>query len=593
MLKSITVKTKFKSIIPFTWDNIPKLAIITGINGVGKSQLLQEIKNEMLRKTPNLNHGLGPSTIDLVTDDETFKALYIPSNWQPDGLNNVNKAQLDGMYQEFINWVKTGNGPNPFPDSYHRTKDIIEKQTGKKINELTDAEIVKNIPHDFNNNDDRIAKNNHLSEMFISYLSKDKQLCYELTKTNLKDKASDIQDKIIQILGIPPWERINTAFKKYKFGFEVDYPKDDSVYYQCTFTNTTTGESIPLTDLSSGEKMIVMLILWSYNPESTTLNNLILLDEPDAHLHPSMSKLLIKIISDTLVNEYGVQVIMTTHNPSTVTLAPENSIYEMSNNPRLIRKSSKSEAISQLSENLLLVTSSFRVVLVEAKNDKLFYESVYNELVISEDISNTPPLIFKEVSSANKDGGKSAVIAWVRKFNNETDLTSTLQNFVQGLIDKDNDNSPDNNLHVIARYSMENYLLDPIVVFSILIMCKIKKWEDYATELECTLEKLTKLSREDTNMLQTIADKVFSEIESFITDEINKEPTNIIFTNGIALNYPRYIMDHRGHDLLDVFQNCFGKTISVENLRKMITTTQMIPKDLVEIFYNIQNNSYE
>ena len=42
----IEVKGIFKSVGPFTWDNIPSLSILTGLNGAGKSQLLELIRTK-------------------------------------------------------------------------------------------------------------------------------------------------------------------------------------------------------------------------------------------------------------------------------------------------------------------------------------------------------------------------------------------------------------------------------------------------------------------------------------------------------------------------------------------------------------------
>ncbi|MBK9356819.1 MAG: hypothetical protein IPN08_05435 [Bacteroidales bacterium] len=42
----IEVIDTFKSVGPFTWDNIPSLSIITGLNGAGKSQLLELIRTK-------------------------------------------------------------------------------------------------------------------------------------------------------------------------------------------------------------------------------------------------------------------------------------------------------------------------------------------------------------------------------------------------------------------------------------------------------------------------------------------------------------------------------------------------------------------
>jgi len=55
----------------------------------------------------------------------------------------------------------------------------------------------------------------------------------------------------------------------------------------------------------------------------------LLLDEVDASLHPSMIKNLLDVIEKIFLKN-GCKVILATHSPTTVALAPEESIYEIS-----------------------------------------------------------------------------------------------------------------------------------------------------------------------------------------------------------------------------------------------------------------------
>jgi predicted ATP-dependent endonuclease of OLD family len=73
-----------------------------------------------------------------------------------------------------------------------------------------------------------------------------------------------------------------------------------------------------------------------------------LLDEPDAHLHPSLVSDLINAYRHEFVTKQGVQVILTTHNPTTVSMVDKENIFVMSeeNGQATIRPaSSKEEAL--------------------------------------------------------------------------------------------------------------------------------------------------------------------------------------------------------------------------------------------------------
>mgnify|MGYP006183719209 CR=1 FL=1 len=128
--------------------------------------------------------------------------------------------------------------------------------------------------------------------------------------------------------------------------------------------------------------------------EKNVFPKLLLLDEPDAHLHPSMSQQFLNVIKNVLVDKFDVQIIMTTHSPSTVILAPNDSIYEMSRvEPRIRRCVSKNHAVSLLTSGLVYVGEGTKYFLVEDNDDVAFYSFVYNQLTTDNQIDANIPLV--------------------------------------------------------------------------------------------------------------------------------------------------------------------------------------------------------
>lgn len=597
MITSIIVNSKFKSINPFTWNNVPKLVILTGVNGVGKSQFLEMIYNALIKTGhPNLKQRqkLPTHQVDFEIDDDEpsyQKTLYIPNTWQPGNFGSVSRSNIDGSITNFINWVRGTSNPNPVPYAYTRTKTDIETLSGKQIVELQDSEIYNYIPFDFIEQEERVSQNNHLSEIFLGYLSKRKQLMYEASMAG--DINDEIKSEIDKELKEAPWEQINKAFVKYGFSYRVNHPENDTLNFQCRFSDTThVTPPIEFSDLSSGEKMIVTFILWTYNQKISSLNNLIIMDEPDAHLHPSMCKLFLKIVSEILVQQYGVQVILTTHNPSTVALSPEGSIFIMnkSGSERIV-KSTKTEALEKLTENLLLVTTSFRLVLVEDKNDCKFYETIYNELVALECVEANPPLAFKPASVKGASGGKTVVEGWVEKLNETNSQDSSLESFLHGIIDKDNNNASKKNLHVINRYSIENYLLDPVLIFATLHLNDDDKAKNIAEEVKYTKGNLCELYNEEPEALSAIAQKILAEIQPKIPTDQKDTPSPVKFVNGVEIEYPYFLLNMKGHDLFTIFQGTFGKAITRDNLIQAIAITRLIPQEIADIFITIKRSA--
>src|SRR5207247_9494265 len=101
-----------------------------------------------------------------------------------------------------------------------------------------------------------------------------------------------------------------------------------------------------------------------------------LMNEPDAHLHHSMTRKFLDVIQNVFVNEKGVKVIMTTHSPSTVALAPEESIFLMNKTTPRIAKANKDEALRILTSGVPTLSINYenrRQVFVESKYDVEFY----------------------------------------------------------------------------------------------------------------------------------------------------------------------------------------------------------------------------
>jgi hypothetical protein len=82
--------------------------------------------------------------------------------------------------------------------------------------------------------------------------------------------------------------------------------------------------------LSPGECLILLLELWRIHANHLKESNtkapvkiklkIVLLDEPDSHMHPSLIKEFINLITNGNLDYLRFQVIMTTHNPITVSL---------------------------------------------------------------------------------------------------------------------------------------------------------------------------------------------------------------------------------------------------------------------------------
>ncbi|MBK9356820.1 MAG: ATP-binding protein [Bacteroidales bacterium] len=169
---------------------------------------------------------------------------------------------------------------------------------------------------------------------------------YHFRKTIDTNSGKDMTD-----YPTPPWELLNQVFSISNLPFEIDNPthilidfdiknlnsyfKPDPKYmYSIKLTHKLLNKTIDFKDISSGEKTIMSLaFLHYYAQKKKSYKKLLLLDEPDAHLHPSLTKQFLEVVDKFLIKQYGAKVIMTTHSPSTIGLCDEDSIFIMEQRP--------------------------------------------------------------------------------------------------------------------------------------------------------------------------------------------------------------------------------------------------------------------
>jgi len=85
----------------------------------------------------------------------------------------------------------------------------------------------------------------------------------------------------------------------------------------------TNGQQFGLEALSSGEKQIVLLL--GEIQRRLRPGGLLLIDEPEIHLHPRWQRLLVRALTDLCV-EYDAQMILTTHSEEIASAVYEHEL---------------------------------------------------------------------------------------------------------------------------------------------------------------------------------------------------------------------------------------------------------------------------
>ena len=133
--------------------------------------------------------------------------------------------------------------------------------------------------------------------------------------------------------------------------------------FKAEMTNRTTGAHYELDSLSSGERVLMALCLASFNQDlGRRCPKLLLLDELDTVLHPSMVAALVTTLKTLFVSR-GTKVLMTSHSAMTVAALDEADIFRVvrTGSHVNVSRTTKSEAIDELSEGLASIDGGLKI----------------------------------------------------------------------------------------------------------------------------------------------------------------------------------------------------------------------------------------
>lgn len=550
----IILKADHKSIKERIDFELPNFSVLTGKNGSGKTHLLEAIANKNF-------------TDVLVNDSKVEKTRYIPFN----GLNpNIQEScdpeiitkRVKSVWQQFQNAklqasnrgaqnVSNQTVLNHLRDEHMKKhcSRALEK-TGKNYDSLTEDDLQDFFDVSFMGQNDFFQAQfalifKHYHKLFLE--NKENEF-YQSQNIPIKTQVLT-DEEFLEKNGEPPWEFVNKILKETGIPYEVNNPMGDRKDTSFTFKlkDKKEGFEISSNTLSTGEKVLMSLALAIYNTNGEQGKpELLLIDEPDAALHPSMTKKMVNILKKNIVEENNIPTIITTHSPTTVVAAEGISIYQLArgnNKPKKIPTQKAVEILSGDIPFLKISTERRRQVFVESKYDVTYYELLTNIYGRIETFPSEP--IYIPARTSNGSNCTDVISVVENLFSNGNDQ-------IYGIIDWDLTNVSKDRIIVIGekdRYAIENYLLDPLLMGLLMIRENKIQITDFGELSVSTYPQLNNLTEEDA---QKVIDKILSNLEL----ESENKVTYKTF-NGWELQITNEFNQHQGHELEKLYKTKF------------------------------------
>ncbi len=374
--------TPYKSINQFASVDFADFTILTGLNGSGKTHLLRAIKEGNV-----VVEGIPPDDI-LYFAYGTFRVATVEENekyrpWQNEQWASLQEALQTGLdtkekikykhpnlYQALKRWPE-GEPLSKITEEYFRPLDLLlqditkaerQYQIAKFKNTLIEKEFLPGEPATIDNNPPSVQLNKVLAE-------------YDCNGYQLATKPKKLPQETEE-------------------GFKVD------VDVKMALNRDGTGD-IEFSHLSSGESKLMALSLLVFKAQRNYVPpRVLLLDEVDASLHPSMIERMIHVIRTLFIEKYGMKVILATHSPTTVALGPEDSIFVISNEDgqTIIQKQDKQKVIDTLSDGFITLDKGLQLLDQVARQSLNIFTEGNNTNYIKKAIN----LLAPELSSSIK-----------------------------------------------------------------------------------------------------------------------------------------------------------------------------------------------
>ncbi len=414
------------SITQFEPIEIADFTILTGVNGSGKSHLLGAIEQRKVAisgmeqasivhfnyETFRLDNEPAFNAQQITSETESAWQFYqqkirpSTSNWRA----NVDQDEYAAIKDKCVSTKKSfwSAGKERFKAYRTNVKNFFNDNNMKNQQQAQGVfSLIKKLPYSIDeiDHDDftsqykpYVFKNDflpmQLGKVIWDYYAKyEKNQYYQYKNEKNNSSYKVLTDReFIETHGEKPWDLINRIMEKFDtLDYKVNTPEGMDYFgqFQLKLVHTKKPNlSLDFNSLSSGERILMALVASIYKSTSDNhFPDVLLLDEVDASLHPSMMKNMLEVIQDIFLNN-GIKIILVSHSPTTIALAPEDSVYVMNKSGvNRIEKKSNRSALAILTEGFATLNDIEPNLSVEYNISKtdlpvLFTEGITDKIII-------------------------------------------------------------------------------------------------------------------------------------------------------------------------------------------------------------------
>lgn len=406
------------------------------------------------------------------------------------------------------------------------------------------------------------------------------------------------------------FERLKKRLKNdFNFQLEkVEFKEQTDLNVLTHYSEMCDKKELSLDFMSSGSGfMQILQILTPIYRFCPDFSSVVLLDEPDAHLHPNLQTALAKTLRD-IQKELNIQIIISTHSTSIIRAAEPSEVVPVSSlstlNKALVDSAEVESKILETIDAYDLGKSviSGQLVFIEDNNTNVLekFDQVLGIGTLTG--ANTIPVI--------KGRGKDDKAP----FQLHEIFTNFLKKDVQISVLRDRDGLTSEwvselvkyaekkkvALHVLERYEIENYLLSPELIFR-----AINRFKDYShiTSVEAIESKLQKFL-EDTIKLRsygyddTLEDNIYKTAAVLGKDEYrNQQTTKSVVKKMCAFyesntSFEDLKVNGMGKEALNKLMGWINEELKIKfNYSDLLSvvTSEDIPDEIVKLLTNLRS----